>query len=150
MKIGTPENPEIIEPGQSPRAPRAAGDGFGDRVGRALRILMMMIKFSVPAFFLDSVCIWLFDMGRTDGSVFAWLLLLLLIFPALILTGLAVVVDLFLTFAFLATLSGRAVNVVQAPFAKFVRYPGGGVPGGGRGDGGGGVRDVTPPSSSDR
>ena len=143
MKTGTPQNPEIIEPGQTTTAVASGG-----RIRRALGIILMMIKFTAPAFLIDSVCIWLIDLGHS--SVLAWLALLVLFLPALILSGLALLVNLFLFFALVATLSGRTVSAVQAPFARFVRYPQGGGGGGGA-DGGfrpgiSRIRDVTPPS----
>lgn len=137
MKIGTPENPEIIEPGQGPRpnyqGPRpqyqaqGAQSPFGSaspsgRFRRAFQLLSLMVKLSLPALFIDSACFWLMEMGRTEGGFFAWALLLMLALPAFFLTLIAVLSNLLLGVLFIATLLGKNIAVNQMPMMRFVRF----------------------------
>lgn len=116
MKVGTPENPEIIEPDGRPLRRHPPG-----RFRRAFRLLVTMVRLSIPAFALDSVCFWLVEWARGDGGGFAVFLLFLLALPALILTIFAIFVNLVLGLMMIATVFGQKVTVVNAGrFSRFV------------------------------
>lgn len=94
--LGSPENPEIIEPGQIYRRPMPRNPLFL----QAPRLFMMLI---LPAIVLDWLCYNLVELGMQSGGVVAWLLLLIIAPPALMATFVAVITGSFLTlFAFLA------------------------------------------------
>ncbi|MBX3022903.1 MAG: hypothetical protein KF799_14610 [Bdellovibrionales bacterium] len=128
--LGSPQNPEIIEPGgfqprnereafepgARPQGPRAPG-----RVRRSLQILMWMLYVSAPAFFIDSIWFWLFDMGTGDGGIFAWILLFLVTLPALLLTLFAMVANSFLLLVFFASLLGKPISEHPMGFVRFIK-----------------------------
>jgi hypothetical protein len=127
MRLGTPENPEIIEPGQSPTS--AQTHSFAMRVRMAVNLIMWMLMLSLPALFMDGVCYWLFQLIR-EGSLFAWILMALAIPPALALSLFAVVAVVILFFLLLATVCGAPVTTIQQTrVGRFVgsnldRFPG--------------------------
>lgn len=121
-EIGTPENPEIIEPGQPipPRREKAAP--AAGRFARALKIVSYMISATAPALLVDSICFWLFDAARNGGGVLTWLFFFFSLPPAMLLTLVATVANVILLFAFFAALSGRPP--VGMPRAFSVRFKG--------------------------
>lgn len=110
--IGTPENPEILDPGQ-PAQPARMKSPFA-RVRLFFTLLSAMAVVSAPAVFTIWACAWLIDMGtNTEGAAFAWLLLILFAPMTLVFTAAAIVIDLFLLLAMFATLSGRRMVVMN-------------------------------------
>ncbi len=110
--IGTPENPEILDPGQPMQSARLKRP-FA-RIRLFITLLFAMIVVSAPAVFTIWACAWLIDMGtNTEGAAFAWLLLILFAPMTLAFTAGAVVIDLFLLMAMVATLAGRRLMVMN-------------------------------------
>ena len=103
-RLGTPENPEIIEPGQNPRR-RPVGGG---RWHQALQILTWGILVAAPAFFFDSVFVWLIELARQDENPLVWLLTVLVAPLALVATLVALLALSVLTLFFIANLFGRS------------------------------------------
>lgn len=101
-KLGTPENPEIIEPGQIYRRP-----GQSTTKWQAPRLFMTLI---LPAIFLDWICIGLIDMGMNSGSVVAWLLLLILAPPALMATFIAFITGATMTLFVILSLFAKPLG----------------------------------------
>lgn len=134
--IGTPENPEIIEPGGTytnerdvsgshDRSSRFGNSSTrknsGGRIRRAFNILMWMVYISAPAVLFDSIWFWLYDMGNSNGGFFAWFLLILISPPAFLLTVVAMIANSFLFLIFLANLLGRPVTENPAGFIRFIK-----------------------------
>jgi hypothetical protein len=103
MRIGTPENPEIIEPG----GPRRMHTPSRWRI--ILQMLGWMISLCLPAIFFDYICFWLIEIGRGPNGFLAWVLLILFAPPAVLFTLIAVFGNLFLSLAIVLTLFGRAI-----------------------------------------
>lgn len=98
-KIGTAQNPEIIDP----RLPQP-------RPGRLrfiMQIFMWMVSVSIPAVFFDMIWLWLFDLGSKQGDFFAWILLILCSPPALLFSLIAFVANLFLLFLLSLAILGK-------------------------------------------
>lgn len=109
--LGTPGNPEILEPGETPASPRLKQRG---RLRLIFSLLTAMLVVSAPAIFTIWSCLWLIDMGTSqEGAAFAWLLLILFAPLTLVFTAGAFVIDSFLLLAILATLSGRTAVVMN-------------------------------------
>ena len=104
-KVGTPENPEIIEPGQS--RPMNSQSHRGHRLARSLQILTWMIAAALPAATLDSSCLWLWEIANQQHSVMAWMLLILLSPVAVLATLIGGIIVCALGLLFLANLFGR-------------------------------------------
>jgi hypothetical protein len=120
--IGTPENPEILDPGQTAHAARLKRRPFA-RLRLFFTLLSAMVVVSAPAVFTVWACAWLIDMGtNAEGAAFAWLLLILFAPMTLVFTAAAIVIDLFLLFAMFATLSGRRMIVMN--FGSSAQQPG--------------------------
>jgi hypothetical protein len=99
--VGTPENPEIIEPGQNrpfntPPSPRPP----------YFLIFRWLLSALLPAILLDAVCLWLIEAAGA-GNPLAWMLLIFLGIPAFF-ANLAVLAVLFFSFLFL---TGRRVEI---------------------------------------
>ena len=105
-KIGTPENPEILEPGWESR-PRASV--APSRVRTAGSLLRLMLLIALPATVLDWLCVGLFKMTLTSGAdaALGWLLLIFFAPAAFLATCVALLLLLVLTFMVLFTISGR-------------------------------------------
>lgn len=101
-KLGTPENPEIIVPGEIRRPTPKSGRFLG-----ALQILSWMLAAAAPAFVFDSIFLWLFELSRQDGNPVTWLLLLLVSPLALVASLVAAILVSLLILAFIANLFGR-------------------------------------------
>ena len=112
-------NPEIIET-RNPRPFRLRA-----RFERIVRLAYWMILAAIPAYLLDSVCIWLFDEGQRQSLPFAWVLLLVFIIPAALITLVIAIVEIALFLALLMTLVGR--DVLIRPQIRFGRAPRGSV-----------------------
>jgi hypothetical protein len=108
-KIGTPENPEIIDPSQPPRQ--------SGRFAAIMQMLSWMVGISVPALIFDWVCLWLVETGRQPGGWPAYGLLILFLPPAVLLSLAAVMTNSILIFAILLTLLGRPFPV-QRPVSR--------------------------------
>jgi hypothetical protein len=107
--LGTPENPEILEPGERPPKARQGG-----RLRLLFTLISALVMISAPAAFMIWACLWLIDMGTTyDGAAFAWLLLVLFAPITLALAAGTFVIDAFLLLAIVATLSGRRAVVMN-------------------------------------
>ncbi len=115
-KVGTPENPEIIEPGQSHRLPQRS------RVRTVFQILSWMIAISAPAALLLMTCTWLIDVGLKPGGIFAWVLLFFFAPPTVVLSLVAVLADLVLSLFLVMTIFGRTV-VLSDQVMRFSRRP---------------------------
>lgn len=109
--LGTPGNPEILEPGEAPASKRLKPRG---RLRLLFTLLTAMLVVSAPAIFTIWSCLWLIEIGAShEGAAFAWLLLILFAPLTLVFTAGALVIDLFLLLAILATLSGRGAIVMN-------------------------------------
>ena len=109
--LGTPGNPEILEPGEAsiPRQVKLPG-----RLRLIFTLLIAMVVVSAPAIFSVWTCLWLIGLGTgQEGAAFAWLLLILFAPITLVFTATALVIDAFLSIAILATLSGRRAVVMN-------------------------------------
>ena len=82
-----------------------------------------MISVSVPAVGLNMLCLWLLRTGMQPDGFLAWLPLIFFAPIALVLTLIALLLNVFLLIALALTLSGRAVNFPgqSVPFLRFVR-----------------------------
>ena len=109
-KLGTPENPEIIQPGERPRSHLS-------RLPIIFGLLRWAILISLPAVMADSVCLWLLNLGKTPGGELAWIFLALFALPAILLTLIAGAIVFFLLFTVLLTLLGKPVYI-----SKFGNY----------------------------
>jgi hypothetical protein len=118
-EIGTPENPEIIEPGggQKSSRPQAALS----RWPIARQIFRILVAVSLPAIGLDMICAWLFHTAVNYGGALPVIGLVVLTIPALIFTLIAVAANLILWPALILILSGKATqNPLNDPrFARF-------------------------------
>lgn len=118
--LGTPGNPEILEPGEAsnPRQVKLPG-----RLRLIFTLLIAMVVVSAPAIFSLWTSLWLIGVGTSqEGAAFAWLLLILFAPITLVFTATAFVIDAFLALAILATLSGRRAVVMN--FNSFARSGG--------------------------
>lgn len=151
--LGSPENPEILDPGAPPR-PKVSRGPLA-RVKLLLSLIASMITVAVPA----AVTLWisasLFETGTSEGGLWAWIPLVILAPITLSLTLLAVVMEFILILAFIGALFGRTVVRMQfAPSGGPFNGQGGPFAGGSFGGGpfgGGGFqtrpgepRDVSP------
>ena len=97
-----------LQPG---RAPKTRG-----RTRVLLSLLAAMLVASAPAVLSISTCAWLIDVGTNyEGWAFAWLLLILFAPITLAFSAAALVIDLFLLLAIVATLSGRTQIITPRP-----------------------------------
>ncbi len=117
-EIGTPENPEIIEPGQ---APRPSAKATVKRWPIVLQLLRVLIGVSIPAVAFALVFSWMFHTAVNFGGVLPWLGLVLLAPPALLLTIIAVAANLILWPVMILILSGKNVAnpLNDQRFARF-------------------------------
>lgn len=115
-RLGTPENPEIIEPGGS-AAPNAAPSGLLNRWTMAGQILRILFSVTVPAVGIDMLMAYFTHTAMNDGSLLAWLGIFLLLVPAFLLTLVAGAANLVLWPALIMILSGRAT---QMPTFRFI------------------------------
>jgi hypothetical protein len=102
-RLGTPENPEILEPFDPHSAPPRPS-----RLPIILSLVRTMLTLSVPAGLFLWMSIWLFHAG-SSGNPLAWLLLILTAPVTLVATLLAAAVDFMLLLVLIATLLGRPV-----------------------------------------
>lgn len=118
--IGTPENPEIIEPGQRPSSAQARPT-LPSRWAIASQILRILFAITLPAVGVDMVFAWAFNMALNQGGVVPLLLIMLFIFPALILTFVALVANAALWPALILVLLGKttANPLSDQRFARF-------------------------------
>lgn len=105
--IGTPENPEIIEPGQAPR--QASSRPAPGRWTLFAQLLRVLVAVSLPAIAIDLIFGWMFHTAVNFGGVLPWLGLVVMAPPALILTLVALAANLILWPVLILILSGRAV-----------------------------------------
>lgn len=117
--LGTPENPEIIEPGDRPRG--EARTAIPGRWWTLLRLLRWMISVTLPAVLLDSICFWLFDAAHAGAGPFAWLLLAVFALPAALATLAAAAANIVLLVLFAGVLLGRDVRVGFQPILRRMR-----------------------------
>ncbi len=124
--LGTPENPEIIDP-REPRGPRpeAKGPRNPGRFGVLSQLVMTMLKLALPALVLDVACYALFK-SAFGGNALAWIPLIFMVPVAGLLTLISILINAFLLVALLFVLAGKPVSMPQggAPFFRFVRFPG--------------------------
>jgi hypothetical protein len=120
-KIGTPENPEILDPtnpgedfnegSQQRRAPRSA-IGWRARLKLIRQMAMALLGATIPALLIDSISLSLVQ-SAWAGSTLAGLGAILLFVPSLILTVIAI--GAFVIFAplILITLFGRRLTAMN-------------------------------------
>jgi hypothetical protein len=108
-EIGTPENPEIIEPGERP-SPRAAAPAL-TRWALARQILRVLASLTFPAMGVDLIFVLLAHTAMNYGGVLPWVGMILMILPAFLLTLVTVVANLVLWPALFMILTGRAQTV---------------------------------------
>lgn len=108
-KLGSPENPEVISPGQAAR-PAAAAPPLA-RFKMITRLLGVLVIVLIPAVVFDWATLWMLREGWTAGNPLAWLLVVLLTPAAALSTGLALVGApvVMLSLIFLAL--GRPVSI---------------------------------------
>lgn len=118
-EVGTPENPEIIEPGEAPKSARP--QPTLSRWPIARQILRILLAVSLPAIGLDLICAWLFHTAVNYGGALPVIGLVILVFPALIFTLIAVAANLILWPALVLILSGKATQnpLNDSRFARF-------------------------------
>ena len=110
-KLGTPENPEILEPGEIPRERRP------NRWTMMVSLLRWAVFLSLPAVLADYACYGLLQMGKEPGGLLAWVLLALLTIPAMVLTLISAISLLILFLTLVLTLVGRPIQI-----STFRRY----------------------------
>lgn len=115
--LGTPENPEIIEPGQTEPLRRASAPS---RFARVAQTLWWMVSISIPAAFALSVCYWVFD-AAINGSAISWLLLIFIGPPTLLLFAFALLADLALTVLLVLHVLGKPIDVRPGAI-RFLRF----------------------------
>ena len=115
-KLGTPENPEIIEPGVRPRRPVAPPLA---RLRTALKLLKSLIVVVAPALLLDSALLTLLIRGWREQNAILFLFGLLLVPMAALASTLALVAGPLLLVSLIFLVMGRAVGVSPRPFGRF-------------------------------
>jgi hypothetical protein len=105
-KLGTPENPEILMPGERPRVQHS-------RLPVILGLVRWAVVILTPVILADTLCYWLLELGRQPDGSLAWLFLALFALPALILNFIAGAVLLVLFFSLLMLVMGRSVSVMR-------------------------------------
>lgn len=113
-ELGTPENPEIILPGERPAA---KAQNVGPRWQLAFSLVRVIFSVTLPAVGLDLLFAWIFQIAVNNGGALPWLGLMLLGLPVLILTLIAIAANLILWPALILILSGKAT---QMPNFKFI------------------------------
>ncbi len=109
---GTPENPEVLDlEGKAKEQDGARVTGLKMRL--VLTLIGIMIMVSVPAVLAVSSVYWIASQGLTTGSFLAWIAFFLVAPIALVLSLLAVVLDVLLLTTVIATLRGRSVIHLQ-------------------------------------
>lgn len=118
-ELGTPENPEIIDPSLPPEPPPLAA-----RWILARQILRWLLSICMPAVFLDMVAAYALYTGYYYGGLLPWLLLFMVAVPAMICTMIAVVALILLGPAFIFTLTGRIthINPNDPRLARLVKF----------------------------
>lgn len=119
--LGSPENPEIIEPGETPRAAQAAP--AVSRWALAAQVCMWIFSVSLPAAGLDLLVLWLMRLGWQSGSVLPLFMLCFIALPALLMTLTALVANVVLVPALFFILFGkqRQLPLNDPRFARFTR-----------------------------
>lgn len=107
-KLGTAENPEILEPGEVSKEKVKIS-----RFTISVQILKFMFWLALPALLFDWLCVGLIEMGSQPNGWFAWILLLFLAPPAALITLVAVVAELFLAVVLGFILSGKKIAILQ-------------------------------------
>ncbi len=85
-KLGSLENPEIIEPGRTLLRPTS---GFGARLAIVFQTLKIMTAILLPAVLLDWICVNLAQTASHPDGVWAGVALFFLVFPAVLFTLIA-------------------------------------------------------------
>lgn len=116
-KLGTAENPEILEPGEQIKDKVQIS-----RFRVAWQILKLMFWLALPALFFDWLCAGLIEMGSQPNGWFAWILLFFLVPPAAVMTLVAIIAEVFLIAVLGFIVSGRKIaifqNGVQSPLRQ--------------------------------
>jgi hypothetical protein len=115
-KLGTPENPEIIEPGQRPRPTPARATS---RLGTALRLIKTLVVVVAPAVLLDYALFSMLHQGWRDQNALAFLLGLLLVPMAALASTLALLAGPLLLLSLVFLSLGRAVSFNARPLGRF-------------------------------
>lgn len=117
--IGTPENPEILDPSLPPRPPP-----FSARWILARQILRWLIAICLPAALLDTLAASAVYTGYYYGGILPWIVVLLVGFPALMMSLVALVSLIILGPAFVLTLTGKIthINPNDPRLARLVKF----------------------------
>lgn len=104
-ELGTPENPEIIEPGErsSPRQDPALS-----RWALARQILRLLAAVTLPAIGVDLIFAFFAHTALNYGGVLPWLGMILMILPAFLLTLVSAAANLVMWPALFMIVTGRA------------------------------------------
>lgn len=120
-EIGTPENPEIIEPGDHPRSQTMQEPSGFSRWRLALQVLRVLVSVTLPGLGFAMIFAWIFHTAVNYGGVLPWLALIVISLPTLLLTLVAIIANLILWPAMILILSGRATqNPLQNMRFRFV------------------------------
>ena len=115
-KLGTPENPEVIEPGQRPRPSRPALPG---RWAATFKILKTLVVLTAPALLLDYAFFSLILQGWREQNALSFLLGLVLVPMAFTASVLALFAGPLLLASLVMLVMGRAVTVNPRPLGRF-------------------------------
>lgn len=113
-KIGTPENPEIIEPSAQQEAVRVFS-----RWSVARQIVKFLFFVSLPALAVDSLFAYA-ALEANQESFLPWLVMAILILPAFFLSILAVFANLILWPVLILVLTGR---IEKNPLQRIRKWP---------------------------
>ena len=111
-KLGTPENPEIIDPrmGSGPSSQQTSHPTYS-RWKLARQIVSGLFSVTLPAVILGVLCSMLLESGLEGGGPLPWLALVLLILPAGLFALLAFFANLILLPVLILVLMGKLKNV---------------------------------------
>ena len=116
-KLGTPENPEIIEPGAQTRPAVTAPS----RWGIVRQLLKVIVGVTVPALGFGMIFFWTLHTALNYGGVLPWLALVIIALPSFMIGTIALIANLALWPALIFILMGRSVaNPLQDP--RIVRF----------------------------
>ena len=123
-RLGTPENPEVIEPGANPRSRSSSARPVTAsallRLRTALRLTKTLIVVCAPAVLFDYALASLLHRAFHEQSALSLLLAVVLSPPALIATGLAVLAGPLLIGSLIFLTLGRPVSYdATSAFSRF-------------------------------
>lgn len=105
-EIGTPENPEIIDPSIPPHQAVTPS-----RWCMARQIVVWLVGLLLPAVVFDLLCLSFFRMATTYGGILPWMGLVILMLPALLFSLVAFIGSVILIPLLVLTLMGRARGI---------------------------------------